>query len=140
LSGPVGLPVGTPLVWNDGCSIAKEVATSAAKMAMTDWNFIGCWRESTYGSDGVVGENNVSAFQRLAVRLVVRSRPWPHRRPMRRRIRLPLRRRPAELGMIARECVELARASHDETTLKLALMLAAKVRVEYPAQAKAAGL
>jgi hypothetical protein len=28
----------------------------------------------------------------------------------------------------------------DETTLKLALMLAAKVRAEYPAQAKAAGL
>src|SRR4029077_9295094 len=59
LSEPVGLPVGTPLVWNDGCSIAKEVATSAAKMAMTNWNFIGCWRESTYRSDGVVGENNV---------------------------------------------------------------------------------
>ena len=45
-----------------------------------------------------------------------------------------------ELCRIARECVELARASHDETTLKLALMLAAKVRAEYPAQAKAAGL
>jgi len=28
----------------------------------------------------------------------------------------------------------------DETALKLALMLAAKVRAEYPAQAKAAGL
>ena len=41
MSGPVGLPVGAPLVWNDGCSIAKEVATSAAKMAMTGWNFIG---------------------------------------------------------------------------------------------------
>jgi hypothetical protein len=27
----------------------------------------------------------------------------------------------------------------DETTLKLALMLAAKVRAEYPAQAKATG-
>ena len=27
---------------------------------------------------------NVSAFQRLAVKLVVRSRPCPHRRPMRR--------------------------------------------------------
>ena len=42
----------------------------------------GCWRESTYRSDGVVGENNVNTFQRLAVKLVVRSRPWPHRRPM----------------------------------------------------------
>src|SRR5262245_20330668 len=41
LSGPVGLPVGVPLVWNDGCSIAKEVATSAAKIAMTGLNFIG---------------------------------------------------------------------------------------------------
>src|SRR2546421_10633148 len=37
LSGPVGVPV----VWNDGCSIAKEVATSAAKMAMTGGNFMG---------------------------------------------------------------------------------------------------
>jgi hypothetical protein len=27
-------------VWADGCSIAKEVATSAAKMAITDPNFI----------------------------------------------------------------------------------------------------
>src|SRR5215471_3981446 len=42
LSGPVGLPVGVPLVWNDGCSIAKEVAMSAAEIVMTDWNFIGC--------------------------------------------------------------------------------------------------
>jgi hypothetical protein len=41
---------------------------------------------------------------------------------------------------IARECVELARIQPDETTLKLALMLAAKVRIEYPAQAQAAGL
>src|SRR6516225_4077295 len=36
LSVPVGLPVGVPLVWNDGCSIAKEVA----KMVMTAPNFI----------------------------------------------------------------------------------------------------
>src|ERR1700739_1722943 len=43
LSGPVALPVGTPLVWKEGGSIAKEVATSAAKTAMIDWNFIGCW-------------------------------------------------------------------------------------------------
>src|ERR1700741_2527442 len=41
LSGPVGLPLGVPLVWNDGCSIAKEVTTSAAKIAMTALNFIG---------------------------------------------------------------------------------------------------
>ena len=41
LSGPVGLPVGEPLVWNDGCSIAREVATSTARMAMTGLNFIG---------------------------------------------------------------------------------------------------
>src|SRR5215813_7143782 len=40
LSVPVGLPVGVPLVWNDGCSIAKEVATSAAEMVMTAPNFI----------------------------------------------------------------------------------------------------
>jgi hypothetical protein len=35
------LPLGTPLVWNDGCSIEKEGATSAARTAMTDWNLIG---------------------------------------------------------------------------------------------------
>jgi hypothetical protein len=55
------------LVWNDGCSIAKEVATSAAKMATTDWNFIGCWRESMYRSDGVFGENNVNTFQQRGI-------------------------------------------------------------------------
>src|SRR3954470_20637363 len=41
LSGPVGLPVGLPWVWNDGRSIAKEVAASAAKRAMTGRNFMG---------------------------------------------------------------------------------------------------
>jgi hypothetical protein len=52
----------------------------------------------------------------------------------------PGERSPGDHCRIAREIVELARASHDETTLRLALMLAAKVRAEYLAQAKAAGL
>src|ERR1700758_5590160 len=81
LSVPVGLPVGTPLVWNDGCSIAKELATNAAKMAMTDCNFIGWWGSQRTGlTAGVVTKDNmnVNTFQHLAVKLVVRSRPWPH--------------------------------------------------------------
>src|ERR1700741_3560460 len=49
LSGPAGLPVGTPLVWKEGCSIAKEVATSAARTGMIDWNFIGCWGNQRTG-------------------------------------------------------------------------------------------
>src|SRR5689334_12347121 len=52
LSGPVGLAVGMPLVWNDGRSSAKEVAASAAKRAMTGGNFIG---RSGWG--GATGRN-----------------------------------------------------------------------------------
>src|ERR1700726_3072694 len=40
LSAPVGVPVGVPLVWNDGWSMPTKAATIEAKMAMTAWNFI----------------------------------------------------------------------------------------------------
>jgi hypothetical protein len=37
----VGFPVGVPFVWNDGLSIAKEVAMSAVKTAMIGRSFMG---------------------------------------------------------------------------------------------------
>jgi hypothetical protein len=35
LSGPVGLPVGEPLVWNDGCGIGAAKAGCAISTAST---------------------------------------------------------------------------------------------------------
>src|ERR1041385_8577097 len=38
--GPVGFPVGLPLVWNEGRSIANEVARREAEKAMMKRSFI----------------------------------------------------------------------------------------------------
>jgi hypothetical protein len=44
-------------------------------MAMTNWNFIGQWGSQCTGpATGVVAENNVNAFQRLTVKLMVRTK------------------------------------------------------------------
>src|SRR5947207_12627036 len=40
LSGPVGLPVGVPLVWKDGFSIACAVVNKATTTTRTFRNFI----------------------------------------------------------------------------------------------------
>ncbi len=40
LSGPVGLPVGVPLVWEEGCGIACELVSRATEMARTLSNFM----------------------------------------------------------------------------------------------------
>src|SRR5208283_5513000 len=102
------------MVWNDGCSIAKEVATSAAKMAMTDWNFIGCWRESTYRSNGVVGEKNVNTFQRLAVK----SRPLAASSTNAPSNSVAFTKAAAELGMIAREYHRLSLKTEDRNLIR----------------------
>jgi hypothetical protein len=47
---------------------------------------------------------------------------------------------PGEYCRIARQCLELARAQPDEELVRLAAAFAARVRAEYPAQSKAAGL
>ena|ERR1700756_2525244 len=84
---------------------------------MTNWNFIGCWRESTYRSDGVVGENNGSTFsspRRQAGRQVkdlgrIVDNPPPDS--------VAFKEAAAELGRIAKECHRLALKTGDKNLI-----------------------